>query len=92
MNLNDLTIWSYLLETEEEQMKLVLLERTSIPPEPEQWAIRTNGEWCLSKYKKKFCYEPLPSTRDKKYYKEFRFDSAQEALAFWIDNRGEIVS
>jgi len=90
MNLNDLTVWSYLLENDMDRGKLILLERTSIDPHPEKWAIRYCG-LCLSKQKKKFCCETLPSSRDEKYYKEFRFDSEQEAITFWADKRGEII-
>lgn len=89
MKLN-LIIWSYLLENIMDGEKLIMLERTSIDPHPEKWAIRYCG-LCLSKQKKKFCYETLPSLRDEPHYKEFRFDSEQEAITFWMGNRGEII-
>lgn len=41
-----------------------------------------------------FQFEPLPSTRmgNDGYMKEYRFESAEAALAFWIDNRPNIVA
>ena len=50
--------------------------------QPISWAIRRTG-WALSKYTGKFEYEPMYSSRDEKFLKEFRFDSIEEAVEYW---------
>jgi hypothetical protein len=34
----------------------------------------------------------LPSSRDDDYYREHRFDNAEEAYQFWIENRNKILA
>jgi len=60
----------------------------------ERWSISRAGD-CLSKTPNEhgyftFDYEPLPSSRDDEYYHEYRFDTAEEAYQFWVDNRSKI--
>lgn len=53
------------------------------PNEPDRWAIREFSH-CLNKAGK-WEYEPSPSERDEAFLKRCRWDSAEEALAFWIE-------
>jgi len=41
-----------------------------------------------------FCFYMTrqPSGCDKAYYKQYRFDTAEEAARFWEENRGKIVA
>jgi hypothetical protein len=62
----------------------------------ERWLISRAGD-CLGKTPNAhgyftFEYEPLPSSRDDDYYREHRFDSAEKAYQFWIENRNKILA
>ena len=46
-----------------------------------RWSIKCRGE-CLNK-NNEWEYEPLPSSRDEAFYNRCRWDSAEEAVAFW---------
>ena len=89
MKKEELMAWSYILEFVMERAEFITLERTTLPPEPERWAIR-DGSRCLSKLKHEFCYEPSPSERKDKHFKEFRFNSVQEAIDYWTEHGKEI--
>lgn len=53
-----------------------------------KWAIR-RGSWCLTK-RWEWEFELLPSGRSDAYLKRTRFDSPEEALAFWEKGDGEV--
>lgn len=47
--------------------------------QPISWGIKKNGHSAMSKIDGNFYTEPRPSSRDKKFFDEFRFDSAELA-------------
>ncbi|MBD3251237.1 hypothetical protein GF380_02075 [Candidatus Uhrbacteria bacterium] len=85
----DLEVMRYLLE-EEDPVRQAYIEFTG-----RGWAIRRAEGICLHKVAADgvyhFIIEPLPSNRNDEYFKETRFESASEALAFWDNNRDRIV-
>ncbi len=83
MKASDLLITEYELHVFYEsdyEHDVVTLRRTS--KNPEQWGIYHNP-FVLDKKSGRFCYDPLPSTREKKYFENYRFTSAEEAVQFW---------
>ena len=47
----------------------------------EKWAIRQGGN-CLNKHSQ-WVWEPIPSNRNQKFYKQFRFNSLREAVQIY---------
>jgi len=64
----------------------------------ERWAIvQDDTGSCLGKTPNEygyftFDYEPLPSSRDDDYFREYRFDTAESAYRFWQENREWILA
>jgi len=63
----------------------------------ERWAIVQNTGNCLGKTPNEhgyftFDYEPLPSSRDDDYFREYRFVTPEEAYQFWQENRCWILA
>ncbi len=80
MNLAELQVVSYELEFDASRNADVRLEMAR-GVECVRWAIRDHGA-CLNK-KGEWEYEPMPSSRDDAFFERCRWDSAEEALAFW---------
>lgn len=80
----ELTPIAYLLEFDSSRLEEIKIEATLYDKsgKPISWAIRKGGMG-LSKITNNFHIERLPSSRDRYYYKEFRFESEKEALTFW---------
>ena len=61
----------------------------------ERWAIRQGGNVLRKTPNDEgmyfFEYEPMPSSRDDEFYKEFRWDTKEDAYDFWERNRHRIV-
>lgn len=89
-----LTPIQYELEFDEESMTEITLDRVR-GIGCFRWAIR-NMEMALGKTLKGGCYhfspEILPSSREDEYYREFRWETKEEALEFWIENRPRILA
>jgi hypothetical protein len=79
----ELMVKSYLLEEDDYKMTLTTLEHTSWGKHEygEKWAILRNSD-CLNK-KGEWEYSPSPSNRDADFLTRCRWDSVEEALAFW---------
>ena len=63
----------------------------------ERWAIARGDHDCLGKTSNSYGYfifarESLSSSRDDAYFREYRFDTAEEAFRFWQDNRQYILA
>lgn len=83
MNVSELLITEYELHVfyeSEYERDVVTLRRTS--KNPERWAIYHNP-FVLNKKNGRFCYDPLPSSREDNYFKTYRFDTAEEAIQYW---------
>lgn len=52
-----------------------------------RWAIVISGGGCFSKSLLDFKDEMLPSSREENFLEDTRFDSAEEAFAFWLKHR-----
>jgi hypothetical protein len=50
---------------------------------PILWGVR-RGSSIMSKYTGEFDYEPMPSQRDDDFFKEYRFDSPNEAKECYL--------
>ena len=81
MKIGKLKINSYILKFDERGIRLTEIVATKYDEEgaPISWGIRMGG-FVMSKEDGEFCHEPMPSSRDEEFFKEFRFDSPQEAL------------
>jgi hypothetical protein len=89
MTLQDLQINRYQLrEGEFKYDEPFILERVGQLAGPDKWAIRHRGR-CLDKAGN-WDLELLPSNRDKEYIKNNRWDSAEEALSFWIEHKCKV--
>lgn len=60
----------------------------------ERWSISL-GDSCLSKTPDErgrlgFEFELIPSSRTEDYYREYRFDTAENAYRFWLENKHRI--
>ena len=93
--LSDLPVLRYELLYEPHFNTVFIEKRYGI--DCDRWAIATSGRDCLSKEptpdgRYLFYLESMPSDRDDEYYQEFRFDTAEDAYAFWVDNRASIVA
>lgn len=95
-----LKISEYTLLFDEKSLRTVVLKlRQRRLPDGrivDLWAISQSGD-CLGKTPDQhgyftFDFEPLPSSRDELHYQEYRFDSAEEAYQFWLDNRPKILA
>jgi hypothetical protein len=94
MKLDDLKVMSYELELDKDTDFSISLE--CVPGIGcERWAIRwaqnTLGKTPVNGFYL-FSHEPLPSSRDDAYYKEYRWKTAQKALLFWLNRRSHIVA
>jgi hypothetical protein len=70
---------SYLLFWDERRLSDTSIVATKYEAQTvTKWAIRRRGD-CMSKKNGNFDYEPQPSSRDEKYFKEYRFDTPEEA-------------
>lgn len=49
---------------------------------PITWAIRRCGS-VMSKFTGSFDHEPMPSSRDEEFFKEYRFLTIEEAVSCW---------
>lgn len=92
--LHDLKVMTYELEYDPIAQHSITLAR--VPGRNcERWAIR-NGGFALGKIEIDgiflFALEPMPSSRDEAYYREYRWSSAVQALRFWNENRHRIVA
>lgn len=87
---SQLKVLSYLVEQLDEYTE-VILERRPQEDGSERWAIY-KGRFCLGKTEARWGFEPSPSNRDAGFIAEYRWDSAEEAYAFWKQNRDAIVN
>jgi hypothetical protein len=80
-----LEVSEYVLERNEDGVRVVTLN--SIPyPGGVRWGIYTHDGFVLSKNDCLFFVECPPSSRDDDYYEDFRWETAEEACAFWVKN------
>jgi len=90
----DLKVMTYELEYDEIAQRSITLERV-YGIGCERWAIR-DGPFALGKTEVDgvflFVLETQPSSRDDRYYQEYRWSSALMALEFWNENRERIVA
>lgn len=63
-----------------ENMKEIRIDRCIQPDNSSLWAIRSGG-FCLNK-QGNWEFEPIPSSRTNKFYKDCRFNSMDEAIKF----------
>jgi len=83
MKIEDLPVHSYVLDADRQ----IYIERRSLPGSPESWVIK-DGNYCLNKVGE-WGYEPMPSSRTKRFISQTRWGSAADALAFWDQLVGE---
>lgn len=81
----DLTPNSYLIEYNPKNLMSIsiICRKYNEIGLPTSWAIIENNDKCMSKFDGLFYYEPLPSSRNEEYFKEFRFSSSNEAYDFY---------
>lgn len=60
----------------------ILLERTPQRDGPDRWAIRQMG-YAMNR-QGEWDYEPSPSNRTDTFFKQFRWDNAEQAAADWV--------
>ena len=77
----DLEPIQYQLEYDEANCIHVTLDMCHGMYGVKRWAIRDSGA-CLNK-NNEWEWEPLPSSRDDEFYARCRWDTAENALAFW---------
>lgn len=77
-----LRVMSYQLE-EWKDIIDVRLERMVQSDGSELWAIREKG-YCLN-VNGEWEYEPLPSSRDQRFFKRCRFKTLEQAVSFWFN-------
>ena len=88
--LDDLEATQYELHWNADTLRGVYLEQVR-GYGVKRWAIRRGGD-CLGKTPSDagyffFISELQPSSRDEDYYREYRWESAEVAYKFWLDNR-----
>lgn len=81
MKLKDLIVDAYLLK-ERSPMRYIRLVRMPYRGGV-RWAIRDETDNYVLTKDKKWMTEPSPSNREEGYYQLCRWDTAEEALAFW---------
>jgi hypothetical protein len=92
---NSLKVLQYELEFDSESLSSIILERV-YGIGCERWAIR-NDKSCLSKELDNtgyfhFVVEPMPSSRDEAFFVVHRWDAAENAYTFYIQNRTRILA
>ena len=71
----------------EMELNNIYIERTRTTPT--LWGIRWNGN-TLNKDLAMFCYEPRPSSRGDEFYKDCRFETADQGISFFNKHHYEI--
>jgi hypothetical protein len=80
--LSDLIVNQYMLIDATPDFAIpVTLDRCVQGDGSTKWAIRDGG--CCFDKRGRWIYEPQSSTRDEVFFRAARWDSAEEALAFW---------
>lgn len=75
-------IYSQAIAYDEQRRNHITIETTKFDDKtlkPIKWAIRSDSRTSMSKVHGQFAYEPLPSSRDNSFMKEFRFNSPEQA-------------
>lgn len=93
---NDLKVLVYELERDDLTRESITLDRV-YGIYRERWAIRAHLSEALGKTPDEggyflFSIEPMPSSRDEKYFQEYRWRTLDDALRFWNENRPRIVA
>ncbi len=79
------TILTYGIYYDKSKMSWTVIEATRYDDEtnePTSWAVRRNSS-VMSKIHGEFEFEPTPSNRNDEFFKEFRFDTPEQALECW---------
>ena len=92
----NLKVLQFELEFDYYAMRSITLDR-AYGINIERWCIRIGTQQALSKTPDAdgfyhFHIESLPSDRDDEYYEEYRWPTADAALAFWKVNRPRIIA
>ena len=78
-------VLTYGLSFDKNRQQWVIIEATKYDEEtnnPIIWAVRRGGS-VMSKFTGNFDYEPMPSSRDDDFFKEYRFSTPDEAAKCW---------
>ena len=92
MNLN--TILTYGIHFEKNTHEWITIEATRFDEttnQPVTWAVRL-GRSVMSNITGDFDYEPMPSSRDDDFFKEYRFSSPEEAAKCWEKHYAKVVA
>jgi len=93
--MNNLKVLEYELLFDQETLRSITIQcRRSYSGE--RWSIN-DGQMSLGKTPDRngyfvFSIEPLPSSRNDKYYLEYRFNTVASAYMFWLKNRPKILA
>lgn len=93
LNLNTLSILEYELELFDERRPIqqITISRLAILSR-NKWSIYMGNTWVLGKKEKFFiCNGILPGKDEFEFAKDTHFDSFEDALKFWLENKEYIL-
>ena len=93
-SINELKVLEYELKHVTEKLTSIKLVRVR-GINCERWEIRAFDHLVLGKHPHEdgqfyFSIDPLPSSRDDHFFKEYRWNAAEKAYKFWMKNKNKI--
>ena len=95
LSLNDLSVLEYELEPFREIGSGRCIQQITISKimtrSGNKWGVYMGDSWILGKKEKFFIYNCIPSSRTDEFTENSYFDSAEDALKFWLKNKEYIL-